>query len=408
MTHIISGFNAINILLVGQLKTARTETIEEYLKSRNDSFSVIGLMSPFATTNEARCSTYSNKEKIEEFPLPHFMVGEGKIFGELLIFISFIFYAYSIIKSLILINKKFDLFIGCATFSTACGVFLKKIGVVDRVIYYCLDFYIPPKKGIFKQFINLIYRLIDGYCINNVDVIWDISPRIREARKPYSIFKIREYTPVIVPMGWGKNVSRNVPVDKRNRWSIGFIGTLSENQGLQMVIKAFPRLLSKYPNITLNIIGSGPYHSELSTLITKFDLSSSIKMHGFISDDNEAFDVLENCMIGIAPWTGDDTDNSYYADPGKPKLYALLGLPILLTKFTMISSTIVEMGAGKAINYSEDDFIYAIEEMMGDLTEYKKYMAGLENFKKICGADSIFSNAINKTILNLKGIKNEY
>lgn len=408
MSNLASDLYGTNILLVGQLKTARTETIEEYLKGRCESYAVIGLMSPFAISNEARCSSYHNKVKTKEISLPQFMVGDKRSFGQLLIFVSFLFYAYSIIKSIVILNKKFDLYVGCATFSTACGLFLKKIGAVDRVIYYCLDFYVPPKNGRINKFINLIYRLVDGYCVNNSDVIWDISPRIQGARKHFSKFKIREYSPVIVPMGWGKNVYRNVPVEKRNRWSMGFIGTLSENQGLQMVIKAFPRLLLKYPNLCLNIIGSGPYYSELSSSIRNLGLGSSIKMHGFIVEDEKAFDILKDCMIGIAPWTGDDTDNSHFADPGKPKLYALLGLPILLTKYTMISSSIVEMGAGVSIDFSEEEFINAIDSMMGDIAEHKKLMAGLEKFKKICGADSIFSDAFNKTILNLKGIKNEY
>jgi len=390
--------NNISIILVGQLKTARTETIEEFLINKTRDLTVVGLMSPYSTYNEARCTTYVNGKKKQQFHLPQFSIGRMKYLIQPLIVISFIFYFFSFSLSIIRLHKRFNLYIGCATFPTLFGIFLKKMQIVDSVIYYCLDYYPTPKNFNFTYFLNIIYRWMDNYCINNSDVIWEISPKIRDAREKYSKKLFKRYSPLIVPMGWNSAISSNIPIAKRDRWSIGFIGTLSDNQGLQMVLKAFPKLLLKFPQLKLHIIGSGPYREQIELLIKNLDLKSSVILHGFIKDENKAFDILKHCMIGIAPWTGDSADNSHYADPGKPKLYALLGLPILLTKYTMIASEIARMGAGIAINYNEIEFIDALDEMISDLSSHQKFLNAVEHFKKLCDADSIFSNAFIETI----------
>jgi hypothetical protein len=49
-----------DILLVGQLVTSRTETVEDYVKGRARSLTVIGITSPFATENVSRCTLYEN------------------------------------------------------------------------------------------------------------------------------------------------------------------------------------------------------------------------------------------------------------------------------------------------------------------------------------------------------------
>jgi glycosyltransferase involved in cell wall biosynthesis len=369
-------------------------------------FSVIGLISPYAINNESRCSTYNNGKKIRELSLPQFLIKDTNRLGNKLLLISFFYYVISIVKSLIFMRKRYDLFIGCATFSTAMGILLRKLGIVKKVVYYCLDYYPTPNNRKFEYFFNYFYKWVDNYCINNSDVVWDISPRIKDARRVFSNLNVQDYRPIIVPMGWGTRVNRNVPIVERDRWAIGFIGTLSPNQGLQMVINCFPKLILKYPNLKLHIIGHGPYYSTLMSLVRKFNIEKSIFMHGYISEDEKAFDILQNCMIGLAPWTGDDTDNSYYADPGKPKLYALLGLPILLTNYTMVSTTISNLKAGVAISYSEDEFINAIDLMLGEVSRHERFMLGLDNFKKICDADTIFEDAFEKTFLILENSYN--
>ena len=70
----------LTFLVMGQLKTSRTEILEEYLKKRTKSVGVIGVMSPFASYNESNFKLYENGHKTIEFALPNFSSGKLKMF----------------------------------------------------------------------------------------------------------------------------------------------------------------------------------------------------------------------------------------------------------------------------------------------------------------------------------------
>ena len=382
-------------LVMGQLKTSRTEVLEEYLKKRVKSVGIIGVISPFASYNESNFKLYENGQKKIEFDLPNFRVGKIKWFRPLVWF-SFLIYIFACFKTVIKLKRKFDFFIGIATFSSMLGVLLKRFSVVKKVIYYCLDYYPSNRKFGLLSIENLIFKKIDNWLVKKADIIWEISPRIKEGRIKYTGFNKFSYKSIIVPLGYTDGIQRDYSFEKRERWTIGFVGSLSENQGLQMVIKAMPELAKKFPEISVRIIGSGPYSEKLKELVKKCNVEKHFIFHSFIKDDEEVYDILSKCMLGFATWTGDGSDNSLYADPGKPKLYALLGLPIIITDAPYVSEQISKLGAGIKIEYKTDDFIKAVENIIKDKKSFMTYKLGLEKFKPYCLAEPIFNAAFTE------------
>lgn len=384
-----------NIVIVGQLRTSRTETLEAYLKDRVHSLCVVGIMSPFATHNEARCTLYEKGDNVLEFPLPMFTIRRVRWWDYPLITISFVVYVFAIFRALWRVGRRFDIFIGIATFSSMIGLILKRLGRVSRVIYYCLDFYPAPRRLGFDRIVNEVYKRMDTWCVRKADMVWDISPRIAEARERYWNVSPRTYEKVIVPLGYSNDVYRNCSLEKRERWTLGFVGTLSENQGLQMVVEAMPILKEKYPEIKIRVIGHGPYGSDLKKQVQELGVEENVVFHGFIQNDEEVYDILSRCMIGLATWTGDETDNSLYADPGKPKLYALLGLPIIITDKVIISGLVAETGAGEVINYSIDEYVLAVDKIIASDKNFQSYTDGVERFRTYCKAETIFDKAFS-------------
>ena len=59
-----------DFLIAGQLKTSRTEIIEEYLKDKVKCLCVIGFTSPYATSNFGRCTLYENGKLTKQFSFP--------------------------------------------------------------------------------------------------------------------------------------------------------------------------------------------------------------------------------------------------------------------------------------------------------------------------------------------------
>ncbi len=387
----------LKILIAGQLKTSRTEALEDYLRDRANSLGVIGVMSPFASYNESRCTFYKQGVKKREFNLPSYSVGKNSELKQPLICFSFLVYIYSFFKSFKKLGQKFDVFIGIATFSTMLGLILRKLGKVEKVIYYCLDYYPPSKKLNFNRIINIIFRHLDKLIIRSVDVVWHISPRIKCAREYYSGLAANSYSEVIVPLGYSKGISYDLPLEDRERWSLGFVGTLSENQGLQMVIESMPELIKEFPEIKVRIIGHGPYAEQLKAMVREKELDEYFIFHGFVRDDTQAYSILSRCVAGLATWTGSEDDNSLYADPGKPKLYALLGLPIIITSAPYVSELVLDTGAGEVIEYCSNDFILAVKKMIAKKEDFQRYREGIEKFRPFCLAENIFDKAFSET-----------
>ncbi len=69
-------------------------------------------------------------------------MGAGQ-YKQPLLFVSFGIYLFSIIFSAIRLKKKFSAFIGVTCFSTTVGIVFKKIGIVDKVIFYSIDYAVP-------------------------------------------------------------------------------------------------------------------------------------------------------------------------------------------------------------------------------------------------------------------------
>lgn len=385
-----------DFLVAGQLKTSRTETLENYLKSRARSLGVIGFMSPFASYNESRSTLYEGGIKTKNSPLPSVNIKGLTGWKRPLMCISFVVYIFSTFLATRRFSRKFDYFIGIATFSAMLGVFLRRLGVAKKIIYYCIDYYPPPKKLGFNMLENIIYRNIDAWLLKKADIIWEISPRIKEARQRYMAVNTDSYSPIIVPLGYDNGIHRDCPLDKKERWTLGFVGTLSENQGLQMVIEAMPHLIKRFPEIKVRVIGHGPYSLYLKELTRRLNVEDRFIFHGFIKDDTEVYDILSRCMAGLATWTGDESDNSLYADPGKPKLYALLGLPIIITKAPFVSKIISDIGAGVMIDYNVGDFISAVDKIIKDKEKYLSYKDCVERFKSHCLSENIFNQVFTK------------
>ena len=387
----------LNGIVIGQLKTSRTETVEGYLQGRMNSLAVVGFMSPFASYNEARCTLYRNGHKAKEFGLPNYIIKHVTDSNRFLIAFSFISYMVALSWSIIRLRKRFDFYIGIATFSAMMGLILKKVGITKRLIYYCIDYYPSPPEIGFNRVMDLVIKVIDRMCIKQADMVWDISPRIKEARQEFNKIPVTSYISVVTPLGYMDQVHRTCPIENKERWTLGFVGTLSENQGLQLIVDSLPLLKKKFPEIKVRIIGHGPFGKTLKERIRERGLDDHFIFHGFIKDDNEVFDILSRCMIGLATWTGEETDNSLYADPGKPKLYALLGLPVIITSAPQVSELIKNTGAGVVIDYSVDEFVNAVDKIIGSPGNINYYLSGVDNFKPYCMADTIFDKSFIET-----------
>ena len=286
---------------------------------------------------------------------------------------------------------------GIATFSSLLCLIAKLVGWQSyKLIYYCLDYYTHPASGIANSVIFRTYKWAEKLLIERADLIWDISPRIKDARATIDDIPLSKYQVRTVPLGYFDiSAQPPRPIDDRTPNSLGFVGTLSENQGLQLVVQAIEILRPKIKNIHLHVVGDGPMRMGLEELVTNLGLSKHVTFYGFVKDDADVFTILQKCRVGIATWTGHEGDNSIYADPGKPKLYALLGLPVIITKSPHISELISDLDAGFVIDYNIESITKAISEALVNDKIYRLKLTNLQKFTPYCQAAQIFDEAFS-------------
>jgi len=408
LKHNLVDLSNLDILVIGQVKTSRTETLEDYLKGRVRYLAVVALGAAYGKMTEARCTFYHKGKRIKEFSIFAFSIKNITRWKYPLIAVTFVLYIFTVLYALLRLGKRFDLAITIATASTFIGcAFLRPLRIIKSIIYYCIDYYPPGANHLgdflgFQRIFHLFYKQVDTYLIKTADITWEISPRIKEGREQYTRGNSISFNAIIVPLGFSEEFSNkcqsnNKSINDRERWTLGFIGVLSQWQGLTMVIEAMPYLYEQFPDIKVRIIGDGIYSNNLKTLIKHRGLEDRFIFHGYIGRDEEVFDILSRCVVGLATWTGSQSDYSRYADPGKPKLYALLGLPIIMTSAPHISKSIFESGAGEVIEYNVSHFISAVEKIISTDENLKDYIAGVERFKPYCHANDIFDRAFLDT-----------
>jgi glycosyltransferase involved in cell wall biosynthesis len=221
---------------------------------------------------------------------------------------------------------------------------------------------------------SVLFRWLDCFCAKNSDAVWDLSPAITRARD-INMKSSRKAPPkIIVPLTYSSKLLNIRPLNEIERWTIAFVGTLNELQGLQLLIEAIPEILRYLPNILVRIIGDGPYAGELKKMVNESGLNKHFVFYGFVEKESDVVNIISRCAIGVAPYVPTPENNAMAADPGKTKLYAFCGLPVITTKIS--SGLLVESkGAGIAIDYDPHECAKAVVKLLQDdqiLVEYRK------------------------------------
>lgn len=289
---------------------------------------------------------------------------------ELPTLLLFIYQFFLTIFFLIRKPIKYDLCIACDNLSLISIFIFKKFGFIKKVIYYTVD-YTPKRYN--NLVLNSLYQYLDKVCCRISDTNWVTVENMITAKVQNGL-NLKKCSPFqVVPIGFSREDIFVKPVKLVNRFSLVFVGVLYEKQGLQLVIKVLPKLIKKFPEITLTIIGSGPFETEIKKLVKKQNLTSRVHFTGYINNQKEVVKLLTDSGIGLATYVPSLGDFTYNADPSKIKLYLLCGLPVVTTKVPPIAKEIAKKKAGLVINYTEQDLINNMEYLIKNRDIYQKF-----------------------------------
>ncbi len=286
-------------------------------------------------------------------------------------------------------NANWDFFIGMDGLCTNFGILLRMIKKVKEVAYWAIDF--VPEKRFKDKWKNRIYQWININGYKNADQMWDLSPRMREARKKYLGISEDSYKKWrLVPYGvWLSRIDR-YPYKNCQKNTLVFMGNLLEKQGVQQVIKQIHNLIKKKPDFRFKIIGDGGYKQELVKLARDLKVLRYCDFKGKIDDQQELEREIAISCLAIAPYVKELDTWTYFADPGKVKTFLACGVPVLLTDLPWNAKQIEENGCGKIIDINSD-FTGQILKFMNNNDDLRKRAY---NYAKSFDYQTIFKDIV--------------
>lgn len=252
------------------------------------------------------------------------------------------------LKWAVQLGPRWDRYIGMDGLCAAFGNILRAFGFVSRTVFWAID-YVPSDR--FKSRIkNVVYAGVNRLGNASSDEMWDLSPRMADARAdlsgiPRSIYRHHK----VVPYGMWLERIRHYGFDQCEQHSVVFMGHLLEKQGAQLVIRAIPRILQAIPDFQFKIIGGGQYRERLEKLAQELGVASHCRFLGQIPDLQQVEEEIARSALAVAPYIRALDTWTAYADPGKVKTYLACGVPVLLTDVPWNALEIEREGCGKVV-----------------------------------------------------------
>ena len=356
-----------------------TQALSTYLRNNAWKFALITHPFSYSTILRSELKLFMKGEMKDAFTGPVFRGPE--ILHYTKDFISTLFFV-------MYLRTRFNVYIGVNNFNALIGVVLRKLGIVDKVIFYSID-YTPFRFE--TRILNSLYHVIDLAASRSSDCVWNLSKRMAEVRIRRGADPKKN---LVVSVGVELDKVKHVPSKDVMRKTLVVVSHLTRSKGVQLIIEAMPEILGKVPNAKLLIIGTGPYENALRKTVRDKGLEKSIRFLGAMQH-KELFEYLPKCGIGIATYVEDPKNITVYADPTKPKEYMACGLPIVITKVPWIAHEIEKNNVGIAINYDKEELVKATTRLLTDDELFESCRKNAMRFASQLNWTKIYDNAFS-------------
>ncbi|MDD5476677.1 MAG: glycosyltransferase [Candidatus Omnitrophica bacterium] len=364
--------------------TGPAQELEVYLKDKVASLIFIGHPFKFAADIRSFCKIYQKgvikkQTKAYGFRLP-----------ELLMYFKDLLYTFYWV---IYYQGKLDIYFGVDPLNAFVGIILKKLGKVEKVILYTIDY--TPKR-FENKFLNWVYHRVDSFCVQESDFVWNLSARMAKARMKKGIKRYEHQ--MVVPIGVNSGKIEGSRKERVNRNYFVYMGHLRKNQGLELVVDGFSDIIKVVPDARLVIIGGGCLEAGIKKIVVENNLSTYVEFKGYLPEHSDVENILATCGIGLALYEPSPDSITWYTDPSKPKQYMASGLPVIITAVPEISEEIKSRGLGIVINYNRESFVNGALRLLRDDKLYFECRKNATEFVSSMRWDNIFSKALSSCL----------
>lgn len=354
--------------------------------------------------------TLFSKSKIKTIIKRNFIIRKNKKIEPNMTYISFKirdilsnFYFFS--KYLKKFKKrKIDLFIGLECVNAICGIILRKLGLVDKVVYYIFDWAPDRYKN---KIINYLYIFLDKIATYYSDFTWNITYAINEAKVDMLNFKSEKMSPqVYVPYSVEFKKRYVLEYNEINKNLLIYSGGLIEENGPLLLLEAYKNVRVKHPETKLLIIGGGGLQKDMEKYIIRNNMNKNVEITGFISSEEEIIKLQCKGAIGIAPYPKIKGSRKLFGDVIKIRMYFACGLVTVTTPIPPVSKEIKNEKLGISTkNDSYNEIANAICILLENEKKLFKYRKNVINKAKTMSWENTYQLALNKMgFLNNKNI----
>ncbi|MFZ5535456.1 MAG: glycosyltransferase [Patescibacteria group bacterium] len=287
-------------------------------------------------------------------------------------------------------STRFDYFIGLESVNAIAGILLRFIGRVKTVVYYVSDY--SPNRYANKLF-NRVYLVLDRFAAMHSDYIWDVSKAMQPARISAGLNAVRSAPVIHVPNGLLATQIQSLKITKIKKHALVYMGTLGEENGPDLIIRAMQKIRKAIPTATLRIIGGGERLPVLQSLVAELHLEKNIKFYGYVPDGAKMASLLRECALGVAPYRSFPGSIRFYADAGKIRAYCAAGLPVISSKVPPLGKEVAEYGGALVVNDTIREFSNAVISLLSDRKRYIQMRSRAYDYAKNATWERTFANA---------------
>lgn len=293
------------------------------------------------------------------------------------------------------LRTKFHVFIGADPLNALVGLVLKRLGLTKITIFYVID-YVPTRFN--NPILNSIYRSIDKICVCNADYTWNLTSTMTKARERNGVSKDKT-NQMVVPTGTRPKQYSPQSITKN---TMVFLSHLRKGQGIELVLDALQEVIRDIPFVKLMVIGTGPLEGYFKQEVKRRKLVNNVIFLGYIENHDEIEEIVSKCSVGIAPYVPDPDSFTWYADPGKPKVYLGCGIPVVITRVPEVAFEIEKAGAGIAIKYDKNELADALVRLLTDDVFYRKCRLNVLEFASKYTWENVFCQAFAQVLARHK------
>jgi glycosyltransferase involved in cell wall biosynthesis len=219
------------------------------------------------------------------------------------------------------------------------GFFYEKKNMKDYVIR-------NPK--IYKFIEKIVLPQLDGIIV----VTEESKARIEKLRVDSHKIWVVSNTPDLKSIYGNRNILEYRRFRELSSFIIIYVGGLEEGRGLDIVIKALPRVKKVLPDVLFLIVGKGSVEQKLRKIAKRYNVEKNIHFTGWVANNN-IHNIIEASDLCIVPHYV--TDHTNTTIPNKIFDYMANKKPVLTSNSISLNKVISECECGMTYQHDEPE-----------------------------------------------------